>query len=105
VELDPINAKRNFFDIVDELIQYFTVKTGVSVKITKEGDFLLFYWRIQEKIGRKQEKRGRRSFPSTASSIGIKGKAALLLISPSSGMPRYDHLSHHPGGSPAGMLP
>ena len=34
VELDPINAKTNFSDIVDELIQHFTVKTGVRVKIT-----------------------------------------------------------------------
>ena len=34
VELDPINAKTDFSNIVDELIQHFTVKTGVRVKIT-----------------------------------------------------------------------
>ncbi|MGC9351036.1 MAG: ATP-binding protein [Sulfurovum sp.] len=33
VEIDPVNAKTNFSEIVDELIQHFTVKTGVSVKI------------------------------------------------------------------------
>jgi hypothetical protein len=34
VELDPINAKTDFSGIVDELIQHFTIKTGVRVKIT-----------------------------------------------------------------------
>jgi hypothetical protein len=36
IELDPILAKKQFADLVDEVIQQFTVRTGVKVKIAIE---------------------------------------------------------------------
>jgi hypothetical protein len=36
IELDPILAKRQFADLVDEVIQQFTVRAGVKVKIAIE---------------------------------------------------------------------
>lgn len=36
VELDPILAKKQFADVVDEVIQQFTTRTGVRVKIAIE---------------------------------------------------------------------
>ena len=61
----------------------------------REGDFLLFLLEKRgedrEKTGEDKEKIGenrRRSFLSTASTIGIKGTAAIFLISHSSGLTR-----------------
>lgn len=36
VDLDPILAKKQFADIVDEIVQNFTTRTGVAVKISVE---------------------------------------------------------------------
>lgn len=36
IELDPIQAKRQFADLVDEVVQQFTLRTGVAVKIAIE---------------------------------------------------------------------
>lgn len=36
VELDPLKAKMNFADIVDEVIQHFTTKNGLRVSISVE---------------------------------------------------------------------
>jgi len=36
IELDPILAKKQFADLVDEVVQQFTVRTGVKVKIAIE---------------------------------------------------------------------
>ena len=36
IELDPILAKKQFADLVDEVVQQFTVRTGVKVKIAVE---------------------------------------------------------------------
>ena len=36
IELDPILAKKQFADLVDEVIQQFTVRAGVKVKIAIE---------------------------------------------------------------------
>ncbi len=36
IELDPIQAKRQFADLVDEVVQQFTLRTGVVVKIAIE---------------------------------------------------------------------
>lgn len=35
-ELDPILAKKQFADLVDEVVQQFTVRTGVKVKVAVE---------------------------------------------------------------------
>lgn len=36
IELDPILAKKQFADLVDEVVQQFTMRTGVKVKIAIE---------------------------------------------------------------------
>ena len=36
VDLDPILAKKQFADVVDEIVQNFTTRTGVTVKISVE---------------------------------------------------------------------
>lgn len=36
VDLDPILAKKQFADVVDEIVQNFTTRTGVAVKISVE---------------------------------------------------------------------
>jgi predicted AAA+ superfamily ATPase len=36
IDLDPIQAKRQFADLVDEVVQQFTLHTGVKVKIAVE---------------------------------------------------------------------
>lgn len=36
IELDPIQAKKQFADLVDEVVQQFTIQPGVKVKITIE---------------------------------------------------------------------
>ncbi|MBI5781383.1 MAG: ATP-binding protein [Rhodocyclales bacterium] len=36
IELDPIRAKKQFADLVDEVVQQFTARTGVKVKIAIE---------------------------------------------------------------------
>jgi hypothetical protein len=36
IELDPILAKKQFADLVDEVVQSFTLRSGVKVKITVE---------------------------------------------------------------------
>jgi predicted AAA+ superfamily ATPase len=36
IDLDPIQAKRQFADVVDEVVQQFTVRTGVQVRIAVE---------------------------------------------------------------------
>lgn len=36
IELDPIQAKRQFADLVDEVVQQFTLRSGVKVKIAVE---------------------------------------------------------------------
>jgi uncharacterized protein len=36
IELDPIRAKKQFADLVDEVIQQFTTRTGVKVEISVE---------------------------------------------------------------------
>ena len=34
IELDPIQAKKQFADLVDEVVQQFTIRPGIKVKIT-----------------------------------------------------------------------
>jgi hypothetical protein len=36
IELNPILAKKQFADLVDEVVQQFTIRTGVKVKIAIE---------------------------------------------------------------------
>jgi predicted AAA+ superfamily ATPase len=36
IDLDPIQAKRQFADLIDEVVQQFTTRTGVKVKIAIE---------------------------------------------------------------------
>ena len=36
IDLDPIQAKRQFADLVDEVVQQFTVRPGVKVRIVIE---------------------------------------------------------------------
>ncbi len=36
IELDPIQAKKQFADLVDEVIQQFTIRPGVKVRVTIE---------------------------------------------------------------------
>ena len=36
IELDPILAKKQFADLVDEVVQQFTMRTGVKVRIAIE---------------------------------------------------------------------
>jgi hypothetical protein len=36
IDLDPIQAKRQFADLVDEVVQQFTVRSGVQVRIAVE---------------------------------------------------------------------
>jgi hypothetical protein len=36
IELDPFQAKKQFADLMDEVIQQFTIKSGVNVKISIE---------------------------------------------------------------------
>lgn len=36
IDLDPIQAKRQFADLIDEVVQQFTLRTGVKVKIAIE---------------------------------------------------------------------
>ena len=36
IELDPIQAKKQFADLVDEVVQQFTIRPGVKVRIAIE---------------------------------------------------------------------
>jgi hypothetical protein len=36
IDLDPIQAKRQFADLVDEVVQQFTLRPGVKVRIAVE---------------------------------------------------------------------
>ena len=36
IDLDPIQAKRQFADVVDEVVQQFTLRPGVKVRIAIE---------------------------------------------------------------------
>ena len=36
IVLDPVTAKKQFADVVDEVLQHFTVRPGIAVKIVIE---------------------------------------------------------------------
>ena len=38
IDLDPVQAKKQFADVVDEVIQQFTARAGVQVRISVEID-------------------------------------------------------------------